>query len=492
MHNLLLGLAKTQWYTRWIKTGALRANTPSFYRELNIIHQFLESFESPKWAGHLPLRVGEPAGGSLTADEYKFAVTGPWAIAIPVVWERFLDEAEKGLATDPPSPPDIPCPRMQRDEDTNFLRFSTALKILVGSSIKLQKLKHADRLLQEYLLGFMKFYGSKAMKPNHHWAVHIPDQVLNYGPLYGFWAFLTERLNKVLKNLNSNNWGGGELEVSMLREFHRVAAVDGILNRILAETAGPDMPFVVQLEHRFLRKLLHVDADSVALGTIQDAAAHELVPSRVLCGSIAKEAELFTDDDLRSGLVKYYNRNGGTVHFRFTQPTRQDSQPLREYASTYKYSLLDGRRVVPAKHARNNSADAALIQVQFNGEGHVGEIRELFIHEQPGVLGAEKTLLAHIEWMKRSDTTPLEDNVFVWGDNPDFHDLGVETWEYKIYEQPGSLSSPPAVLPLAEIQCQVSRGKIWFTEPPIWITTTMDRFPSSLAAYGLGGSEGDL
>jgi hypothetical protein len=40
------------------------------------------NFESPPWAGHLPLRVGEPAGGSLTADEYDFAVTSPWAVAV--------------------------------------------------------------------------------------------------------------------------------------------------------------------------------------------------------------------------------------------------------------------------------------------------------------------------------------------------------------------------------------------------------------------------
>ncbi|KAJ6575942.1 hypothetical protein DFH09DRAFT_835249, partial [Mycena vulgaris] len=82
MHNLLLGVAKTQWYTRWIKTNALRGDTAKYEHELHFIHDFLESFESPKWAGRLPLRVGEPAGGSLTADEYKFAVTGPWAIIV--------------------------------------------------------------------------------------------------------------------------------------------------------------------------------------------------------------------------------------------------------------------------------------------------------------------------------------------------------------------------------------------------------------------------
>ncbi|KAJ6529260.1 hypothetical protein B0H19DRAFT_968390 [Mycena capillaripes] len=240
MHNLLLGVAKNQWFTRWIETGTLRGNTPQTFRELNTVHEFLESFESPLWAGCLPLRVGEAAGGSLSADEYKFATTGPWAVVqIPLVWERFREEAkadyEAALKRYPvslaeykkklkvwetarkkgdkkarrPREPKRPAPRMQEGEDRNFLRFAAALKILVGSSITL--------------------YGKDEMKPNHHWAVHIPDQALDYGPLYGIWAFLTERLNKVLKNLNSNNWGNGLLEVSMMREFHRTAQLDGMV-----------------------------------------------------------------------------------------------------------------------------------------------------------------------------------------------------------------------------------------------------------------------
>ncbi|KAJ7776024.1 hypothetical protein DFH07DRAFT_732070, partial [Mycena maculata] len=95
MHNLLLGkcIAKTQGYTRWIKTNALRADTPKMEQELHSIHDFLESYKSPQWAGRLPMRVGEPAGGSLTADKYKCAVTGPWAIIIPVVWDRLCKDA---------------------------------------------------------------------------------------------------------------------------------------------------------------------------------------------------------------------------------------------------------------------------------------------------------------------------------------------------------------------------------------------------------------
>ncbi|KAJ7219919.1 hypothetical protein GGX14DRAFT_355369, partial [Mycena pura] len=263
MHNLLLGVAKNQWLARWIETGTLRANTPQTARELNIVHEFLEDFESPLWAGRLPLRVGEAAGGSLTADEYKFATTGPLAIVvrplprlvshIPLVWERFLSEAQNDYLNAvnrhpaavkeyqkklkvweiaqkkgdkkarKPRAPKEPSQRMQAGEDCNFLRRAAALKILVGSSIP--------------LLTFVspQMYGTDEMKPNHHWAVHVFDQIRDYGPVYGFWAFLTERLNKVLKNMNSNNWGGGLLEVSMMREFHRMQQLDAMVRRAILE-----------------------------------------------------------------------------------------------------------------------------------------------------------------------------------------------------------------------------------------------------------------
>ncbi|KAI0366608.1 hypothetical protein BV20DRAFT_913843, partial [Pilatotrama ljubarskyi] len=42
MHNLLLGVVKTQWYSRWIKGGALRADTKAgTKRELSVLHRFL-------------------------------------------------------------------------------------------------------------------------------------------------------------------------------------------------------------------------------------------------------------------------------------------------------------------------------------------------------------------------------------------------------------------------------------------------------------------
>ncbi|TBU44114.1 hypothetical protein BD309DRAFT_815173, partial [Dichomitus squalens] len=96
MHNLLLGVVKHQWYSRWIKGGTLRADTKGgTKRELSVLHRFLDTFEAPEWVGRLPLRVGEPAGGSLTADEYKLVITCPGMIILPLIWDQCLEEAVK-------------------------------------------------------------------------------------------------------------------------------------------------------------------------------------------------------------------------------------------------------------------------------------------------------------------------------------------------------------------------------------------------------------
>ncbi|KAJ8579231.1 hypothetical protein M405DRAFT_719349, partial [Rhizopogon salebrosus TDB-379] len=167
---------------------------------------------------------------------------------IPIVWERYLAEAtedynnakkrfpkaqeahnkklaewkarqekagtsstqapKKRKVDAEPKPPKDPHPRLHPDEPTNLLRLSTALKIFCGSSL----------------------YGAKAMKPNFHWAVHLEEQIRDFGPVYNFWTFLSERLNKLLKSSNSNNWTtGGQLEISMMREFVRGMRMEALV-----------------------------------------------------------------------------------------------------------------------------------------------------------------------------------------------------------------------------------------------------------------------
>ncbi|KAG6881965.1 hypothetical protein C0995_016448, partial [Termitomyces sp. Mi166 len=105
------------------------------------------------------------------------------------------------------------------------------------------------------------------MKPNHHWAIHVPDQINDYGPVYTFWSFLTEQLNKVLKDTNSNNWGQGQLEISMLREFNRSSRLDGMMQAVLNLNSGE-----YESARQLIKKILQ-GGEKDRGGTIEDAAS---------------------------------------------------------------------------------------------------------------------------------------------------------------------------------------------------------------------------
>ncbi|KAJ7110207.1 hypothetical protein C8R43DRAFT_883954 [Mycena crocata] len=350
---------------------------------------------------------------------------------------------------------------MRPGEDENFLRFSTALKILVGSAIEVhgpngEGLPRARSLLQEYLLGFSRLYGPDQMKPNHHWSVHIPDQILDFGPVYTFWAFLTERLNKILKNLNSNNWTGGRLEVSMMREFHRSSGIDGVMDSVVKDS--PD-----EMERIFCQKLLDANRTRT-IGTIQDASQDATVHVRL--GAVSNKAEKLSDF-MMFGLKQYYNKVARQVHF--PREASVNTTELHSYAETYSFALLDGRRIAPASSHRN-SGGSCLIQAKFGDPPQTGEIRSIFVHRQPGVPNSAGTLLASVAWMKESIFTPL-DNAELWNKFPE---LGINTWELDTYIEPRNTTFP-MIIRVEDIDCQVARGRVTHTQPPMWITTSMAR-----------------
>ncbi|KIK91984.1 hypothetical protein PAXRUDRAFT_13493 [Paxillus rubicundulus Ve08.2h10] len=108
-----------------------------------------------------------------------------------------------------------------------------------------------------------QLYGAEAMKPNFHWVVHLWQQILDYGPVYNFWEFLSEQLNKVLKSSNSNNWMGRQVETSMMREFVRGAQIDSLAQGVYDATNSLVVKGILQCM---------INNSQEASGTVQDAA----------------------------------------------------------------------------------------------------------------------------------------------------------------------------------------------------------------------------
>ncbi|EIW74493.1 hypothetical protein CONPUDRAFT_67603 [Coniophora puteana RWD-64-598 SS2] len=313
MHNLLLGIAKSQWFDRWIQTSTLRAATSTRARELDIIHKFLANFEVPAWAGKLPARVGEPAGGSLTADEYKFATTTAWPLLvrslvvypytqIPIIWDISFDEAQSEHRTSAASYP-ARLRKYEKDVAAWKLTRQGTQTSVTGQQKKGKgereprkpmppKLRMHTSALSLYtntnILTLAQIYGVDALRPNFHWATHLSDQILDYGPVYNFWAFLSEHLNKVLKSSNTNNWTGGQVEISMMREFARASRIDSMVRSLNFHTC-----FKLDCAFFQARVIVH-DTDNSYTKLVLETILHQPDEGGTLRDALASDGTSYT------------------------------------------------------------------------------------------------------------------------------------------------------------------------------------------------------
>jgi len=66
--------------------------------------------------------------------------------------------------------------------------------------------KHAGNYtfyMERYIRGIALLYPDYSLKPNHHYALHIPDN-LKFGPLKGTWAYPLERMIGRLQKIKTN------------------------------------------------------------------------------------------------------------------------------------------------------------------------------------------------------------------------------------------------------------------------------------------------
>ncbi|KAH9858844.1 hypothetical protein C2E23DRAFT_880266 [Lenzites betulinus] len=528
MHNLLLGVVKTQWYTRWIKTAALRAETKAGNkRELSMMHTFLDTFEVPEWVGRLPFRVGEPAGGSLSADEYKHLMIGPGCIILPIIWHHFADEVKtehakamkkhavaevlhtqavskhaadiaaveaklqtadasqeekltKRLSTlrarTPAALPPPPQPRMQPGEVRLLLQLVTALKLMLAPVTTSSERKRGATLLYNYLVGYKQMYGIEAMVPNHHFASHLPAQLDEFATVYEIWAFLAERLNKTLKATNLNNRRGGQQEVTMMREYHRDIALRSMVEHV-ASTPGPDT-----VEHRTPRAIAQRFGynSREARGTVETAATLQDNGDRVrddaLIGATIhpgpRSAHPVTvSTSLRDGMLAFYNTLAGSP--RDAQSPAQiyhRHNPNAPRNAVFLDTVAHTVRYVIVNGRRiTPGTSSAIVKVALPHTNTVlaGDVVALLSHTQTGFAALQ--IFAEMSWMVSQQSMVVAGDPWV-----EFPELDICYWTYQARILVNS-NSAPLVIPAQAIICQLARGICTITTPRLWITTTLDK-----------------
>lgn len=54
---------------------------------------------------------------------------------------------------------------------------------------------------------------------NHHLSTHFFDMIEQFGPIYTWWLFAFERFNSMLERIHHNVHDGGQMELTLLRNW---------------------------------------------------------------------------------------------------------------------------------------------------------------------------------------------------------------------------------------------------------------------------------
>jgi hypothetical protein len=148
---------------------------------------------------------------------------------------------------------------------------------------------------QVHTLTLSQLYGESVIRPNHHYAMDVPDCLRDYGPMVGFWTFLFERLNKILKSYNSSNHSGGELEVSFFREFHRTILHSRMVRIFIAHNKTQYSDLALQMDRAKLSENAHIRISVRAMqGAFQD--------ERGTVRSLAREVKEQSQDGMHNNV----------------------------------------------------------------------------------------------------------------------------------------------------------------------------------------------
>ncbi|MBW0511847.1 hypothetical protein O181_051562 [Austropuccinia psidii MF-1] len=154
------------------------------YNQLkNNIQTRIQDVIVPKGVSCITSQVGSTINGNLKASEWRAL----FSVYLPsVVLDSFLEENSSQLLL----------------TNTELLIKFTA--IVGAKSITKEDEICFSQSYQSYQNTSNKLFANIKISPNHHYAMHITEQLMQWGPLMGLSEFSGERLVGTLKKLKTN------------------------------------------------------------------------------------------------------------------------------------------------------------------------------------------------------------------------------------------------------------------------------------------------
>ena len=161
--------------------------------ELKRIQQDILETIRPTWQTSPPKNFGSPAHGKLKADQWRTCIEFDLPVSLVRMWEDTKDEDASDA---------LQIRRKKIVESTMLL--SIAIRWAVSHRTSEFHANQYRRHMMAYLKTLRELCPTMDLHPVHHNALHIPEFLLRFGPMHGWWMFPFERLIGILQKIKIN------------------------------------------------------------------------------------------------------------------------------------------------------------------------------------------------------------------------------------------------------------------------------------------------
>ncbi|KAJ3720472.1 hypothetical protein C8R42DRAFT_582930, partial [Lentinula raphanica] len=165
----------------------------------------------PSWIDSPPENWGTKANGKLSADEWKVVCSVSLVITLIRLWGYQYENQPHAR---------------QFQLLQNFLDLVHAMRLLNLRETSSDSRDEYRSLILKYLRQVLVLFPDVTLKPNHHYAIHIVEDLEWMGPVQARNTPIFERTNHILQEVNSNNHSGLSFTI-----WNRVVMLTSVCNQ---------------------------------------------------------------------------------------------------------------------------------------------------------------------------------------------------------------------------------------------------------------------
>ncbi|KAG9123651.1 hypothetical protein FRC07_014387, partial [Ceratobasidium sp. 392] len=282
----------------------------------------------------------------------------------------------------------------------------------------------------------------------HHIVTHIPEHTDDFGPAPQFWAYGSERLNRMLKNASTNRHAGGELEGTIANTHMHHQAFTVKLESLSCDTSDPIYPLSYLLRPQNSHRGT-IESSRASYGAIEPSKQH---------------SERSLEDGDHVQVTRHLQRMFPEHALRLSVRTGGLGPVVAKKKELYAFLIRSGRTF--RAHSQNGIVLARATRGNQEMIECRGDLLEIFTHTHRFNDESYEVYFAKVRWYVDSTVNSYEPRP-------------VRLWRYDaasldIREHEKDMHAPDTqIIPFSNILGHCARMTVMLDWEPTWVTVSL-------------------